>query len=147
MTRPSIYEFAGGEPAFRALAAAHHARCLADPELEHPFSHGVNPEHVQRLAAYWGEVFGGPNRYRPGHSGMLLVHCGAEPGSDLGRRFVDCFVNAADDAGLPADPAFRAVLRAYMEWAVAEVLANGEHGSTPDSDLPMPRWSWAGPER
>ena len=40
---------------------------------------------------------------------------------ELGPRFVDCFVAAADDVGLPADPEFRAALRAYMEWAVADV--------------------------
>ncbi|HVH95212.1 MAG TPA: oxidoreductase, partial [Nocardioidaceae bacterium] len=63
MERVSIYEAAGGEHAFVALAAAHHARCLADPVLEHPFSHGVHAEHVERLAAYWAEVFGGPRTY------------------------------------------------------------------------------------
>ena len=42
--------------------------------------------------------------------------------TDLGRRFVACFVQAADDAGLPNDPAFRAALRSYMEWAVSDVL-------------------------
>ena len=36
--RPTLYEFAGGEQAFAALAHAHHARCLADPELNHPFT-------------------------------------------------------------------------------------------------------------
>jgi hemoglobin len=50
--RTTLFEFAGGEPAFLALATAHHARCLADPELNHPFSHGdLHPQHVQRLAA------------------------------------------------------------------------------------------------
>jgi hemoglobin len=34
--RPTRFEFAGGERAFLALAAAHHARCLRDPELNHP---------------------------------------------------------------------------------------------------------------
>ena len=29
--RPTLCEFAGGEPAFLALATAHYARCLADP--------------------------------------------------------------------------------------------------------------------
>ena len=65
MERVSIYEAAGGELAFLALAAAHHARCLADPVLEHPFSHGVSPDHVERLASYWAEVFGGRRRTRP----------------------------------------------------------------------------------
>ena len=31
--RPSIYETAGGEPAFLALAAAHHQGSVDDPEL------------------------------------------------------------------------------------------------------------------
>jgi hemoglobin len=63
---------------------------------------------------------------------------------DLGRRFVDCFVAAADDAGLPADPAFRAALRAYMEWAVKDVLAFSAVDSVVPAGLPMPHWSWNG---
>ncbi len=50
--------------------------------------------------------------------------------SDLGRRFIACFVRAADDAGLPEDPEFRAVLRAYLEWAVGEVIVYGPPGHT-----------------
>src|SRR6185436_17617144 len=62
--RPTLYEFAGGDDAFLALATAHHARCLADPELNHPFSHpDQHPQHVERLAAYWAEVLGGPPRF------------------------------------------------------------------------------------
>lgn len=146
--RPTLYEFAGGEPAFRALAAAHHERCLADPELNHPFSHpGQHPQHVDRLAWYWAEVMGGPPRFSRecgDHSAMLRMHAGNGDVSDLGRRFVTCFVQAADDAGLPADPEFRAALRSYMEWAVAEVLAYpGPPGEVP-AGLGVPRWSWSG---
>ena len=57
------FEFAGGEPAFLALVTAHHARCLADPELNHPFSHPGHPQHLERLASYWAEVLGGPPVY------------------------------------------------------------------------------------
>jgi hemoglobin len=149
MTRPSMFEFAGREPAFLALAAAHHRRCLEDPVLNHPFSHPGNPEHVQRLADYWAEVFGGPPRYSEdfgGHSAMLGIHAGQGAGEDLGARFVACFVQAADDAGLPDDPDFRAGLRAYMEWAVAEVLAHSPPGTQVAAGLPVPRWGWAGLE-
>ena len=53
--RPTLFEFAGGERAFLALAEAHHARCLADPELNHPFSHpDQHPQHVERLAGTMG---------------------------------------------------------------------------------------------
>src|SRR5206468_2382223 len=61
--RPSIYEFAGGAEAFLALAAATHERCLQDPELNHPFSHTSDPNHLEHLAAYWAEALGGPARY------------------------------------------------------------------------------------
>jgi hemoglobin len=147
--RPSIYEFAGGMPAFLALAAAHHQRCLDDPELNHPFSHPGNPDHVQRLAEYWAEVFGGPPRYSEsfgGHSAMLGIHAGQGAGDDYGTRFVACFVQAADDAGLPDDPEFRDALRSYMESAVEEVISYSPPGNTVAAGLPVPRWGWNGLE-
>ena len=55
---------------------------------------------------------------------LLGIHAGQGADDDLGARFVACFVQAADDTGLPDDPGFRASLRAYMEWAVGEVLSN-----------------------
>jgi hemoglobin len=146
--RPSLYEYAGGNPAFLRLAAAHHARCLADPELNHPFSHSdLDPQHVARLAAYWAEVMGGPPRYSQemsDQSALLLLHAHNGDMGDLGRRFVDCFVAAADDAGLPGDADFRAALRAYMEWAVADVLAYSPVGAVVPAGLAVPRWSWEG---
>ena len=147
--RPSVFEFAGGDEAFLALATAFHERCLADPVLSHPFSHPGNPEHIQRLADYWGEVFGGPARYTEsfgGHPAMLEVHARQGADEDLGRRFVDAFVGAADDAALPADPAFRDLLRTYMESAVAEVLSYSPHDAVVPDDPPVPRWGWDGLE-
>ncbi|MCW2749436.1 MAG: oxygen-binding heme protein [Aeromicrobium sp.] len=146
MVRPTLFSYAGGDSAFLALATAHHARCLADPELNHPFSHpGQNPQHVERLAAYWAEVMGGPTMFSESMSdqgAMLHLHSGNGDMSDLGRRFVECFVLAADDADLPADPDFRAALRAYMVWAVDDVLS---HDEDPAPTLaPMPHWSWDG---
>jgi hemoglobin len=148
MPTESLYEFAGGEPAFLALATAHHARCLADPELNHPFSHpDGHPQHVERLAAYWGEVLGGPPTYSKScadQSYLLYLHSGNGMLDDLGRRFVDCFVGAMDDAGLPSDPEFRSAMRAYMEWAVSDILHYSPHGTKTPSAAPMPHWTWAG---
>jgi len=146
--RPSLYEFAGGEPAFQALAAAHHARCLADDELNHPFSHAdQNPEHVARLAAYWAEVMGGPATYSTtcsDQSTLLRLHAGNGDLTELGRRFVRCFLQAADDAGLPTDEEFRGALRSYMEWAVDDVLAYPAPEAVVPAGVPVPRWSWDG---
>ena len=146
----SLYEYAGGDAALLRLARAHHARCLADPELNHPFSHpDQHPQHVERLAAYWAEVFGGP----PGYSNLgctqshvVSLHAGNGDMSDLGRRFVDCFMAAADDAALPDDPEFRATLRRYMQWAVQEVaMSYPASAADVPHDLRLPRWGWAGP--
>lgn len=146
--RPTLFEFAGGQPAFLALATAHHVRCLEDPELNHPFSHpDQHPQHVERLAAYWAEVMGGPPGYSRScgdHSSVLQMHAGNGDMGDLGRRFVECFVRAADDAGLPDEPEFRAALRTYMLWAVEEVLSFPEQDATVPQGLAMPSWSWDG---
>ena len=59
---------------------------------------------------------------------VLQMHAGNGDMGDLGERFLACFVAAADDAGLPGDPAFRNALRAYMRWAVDDVLARSAVG-------------------
>ena len=148
--RPSLFEHAGGEPAFLALATAHHARCLADPELNHPFSHpDQHPQHIERLAAYWAEVMGGPPAYSRAcgdQSGLLQMHAGNGDMGDLGQRFIRCFDGAMDDAGLPADPAFRDAMRSYMRWAVGDVLAYSPVGTVVAPGATMPRWGWDGLE-
>jgi hemoglobin len=147
-TRPTLYEFAGGADALLALARAHHARCLADPELNHPFSHeNLHPQHVERLAAYWGEVLGGPPVYSSDcgdESGVLGMHAGNGDMGDLGERFVACFLGALDDAGMPEDPAFRAALAAYMRWAVGQILAYPDDSALVPAGLGLPRWDWGG---
>jgi len=145
--QPSIFEAAGGQDAFLRLATAHHHRCLDDAVLNHPFSHPGHPRHVERLAGYWAEVFGGPPVYTEAagsHSAMLELHARTQAQHDLGERFLACFVAALDDAGLPDDRELRAALRAYMEWAVSDVMAYSPAHAVVPSALPVPRWSWAG---
>jgi hemoglobin len=151
LTRPTLYDFAGGDAAFLALARAHHARCLADPELNHPFSHGdQHPQHVERLAAYWAEVLGGPASFSDtcgDESHVLALHCGNGEMGDLPERFYRCFVEAIDDAELPDDPEFRAALQAYMRWAVDNVMAYSAIGTVVPQGLLMPSWGWEGLEK
>ena len=59
----------------------------------------------------------------------MRLHAGNGDMSDLGRRFADCFMLAADDAGWPDDPEFRAAIRAYIDWAVDSVALS--HPTTP----------------
>ncbi|HET7421262.1 MAG TPA: oxidoreductase [Candidatus Dormibacteraeota bacterium] len=147
MSRPSLYEFAGGYDAMLALAAATTERCIADPELNHPFGQGLSPRHNENLAAYWAEVLGGPPSYSRnlgGHSGMLGIHAGHGAPDDWGDRFEACFVAAMDDARLPEDPQFRKAMRDYMHWATREVNSYSPEGSEVKPNLRTPRWSWEG---
>jgi hemoglobin len=143
VTRPSIYEAAGGMPAFEALAAAHHARCLADPVLEHPFSHTTNPDHVHRLAAYWAEVLGGPAGYSAiaDQRSLLRIHASNGAEDELGARFLACFLHALDDVGIPATPELRTALREYMTWAVEAFMAYAPYGSRVPVGVTVPHWS------
>ena len=67
---------------------------------------------------------------------MLLIHAGKGAGDDYGPRFVACFMLAADEVALPDDPEFRSALRAYMHWAVGDVLRYAPHGSQVPSGSP-----------
>jgi hemoglobin len=146
--RPSVYETAGSREAFIKLATALTKRCLEDPVLNHPFSHMSDPQHVEHLASYFGEVFGGPAIYSQtlgGHSAMLTMHAstGAEEG--MAHRFANCFIVAMDDANIPNDPELRRVMSDYIKWAVSDVDAYSPMGSVVPEALPLPRWSWDGP--
>lgn len=145
--RLSIYEAAGGRPAFLALANALTERCLEDPVLNHPFSHMGDPQHVEHLASYFGEAFGGPDVYSQslgGHSAMLSMHASSGAEEGMAQRFAECFIVAMDDAKLPSDPELRRVMSDYIHWAVADVDAYSPIGSVVPEDLPLPQWSWDG---
>jgi hemoglobin len=147
MTRPTLYEAAGGAPAMRVLAADFHARCLADPVLEHPFSHLDNADHVEHLADYWGEVLGGPPLFTANHGGqeaMIRLHARQGADADLGDRFLACFVAAVGSAGLPDDPDLRAALAAYMTWATDDVMTYSPPDAVVPPGLTVPRWDWDG---
>ncbi len=49
-----------------------------------------------------------------------------------------------DDAGLPEVPEFRTALRAYVHWAVADVLVYSPVDAIVAPGEAMPRWSWDG---
>jgi hemoglobin len=146
--RPTLFEYAGGTDAFLALSYAMHERCLADPELNHPFSHPGHPQHSERLAAYWAEALGGPpvfSRECGDHPAVLRMHAGNGDMGDLGERFVVCFVQSMDDARLPDDQEFRTAMTAYMEAATAEMVGYPDSADDVPPGAAMLRWGWDGP--
>ena len=49
---------------------------------------------------------------------------------------------AADDAGLPDDPEFRAAFMSYVEWGTRLAMANWQPGADVVLEAPVPRWGW-----
>ena len=145
MTTPSLYEWAGGTPAFRRLIDAFYDRVEADELLGPRFPGGVSETHRAHVTAWWIEVFGGPTEYTDrlgGYERMLAHHRGLEITGEERFRFASLMSRAADDAGLPADPEFRAALVGYLEWGTRLAV----HNSAPDAAVvehaPVPRWGW-----
>jgi hemoglobin len=140
-----MYEFAGGAEVWRRVAAAQYRRCLTDPVLNQVFGTEGRPEHAAHLATWLSEVFGGPDDYTKelgGHGGLLRHHANLGITEPQRARFVEVFLEAADEVGLPADPRFRQRLAEYLEWGSAIALEVSQPGADVTSTDPVPRWDW-----
>jgi hemoglobin len=144
----SIYEAAGGEEGFLRLAEAWHTRVMADEIVSHAFSHGFEPDHTPRLAAYWAEALGGPPVYSERYgdeTSVVRLHSGNGVHEEMDVRAIACFDQALDDTGLSSDESLRRALHDYFAWATTTSMAR--YPQSPD-DVPeklhIPRWSWEG---
>lgn len=144
----TIYEAAGGSEGLLELAAAWHARVLADEIVSHAFSHGYHPQHTERLAAYWIEALGGPADYSRQYgdeTSVVRMHSGNGPHEEMDRLAIACFDQALEDVGIaPGGPLGRA-LHDYFAWATTTTMAR-YHRSPDDvpDGLDVPKWSWDG---
>jgi hemoglobin len=144
----TVYEAAGGADGLLGLAGAWHARVMADEVVGHAFSHGFHPQHTERLAAYWAEALGGPDRYSElygDETSVVRLHSGNGPHEEMDRRAIACFGEALVDVGLDADDRLRQVLHDYFAWATTTTMSR-YHRSADDvpDGLRIPRWSWDG---
>jgi hemoglobin len=144
-TEPTLFEWAGGERAFRALIDAFYDRVEADELLSPFFPGGVPEEHRAHVTAWWAEVMGGPSAYTEHHGGyesMLAHHRGLGITPEHRFRFASLMSLAADDAGLPDDPEFRAAFVGYVEWGTRLAMHNSQEGAEVAEHAPVPRWGW-----
>jgi truncated hemoglobin YjbI/quinol monooxygenase YgiN len=141
---PTLYEWLGGGEALERLTAVFYTHVLAD-DLVGPLFAGMDPGHPHHVATWLAEVFGGPARYteeRGGYRHMVTRHLGKAITEAQRRRWASLLLDAADEAGLPSDPEFRAVFVGYIEWGTRLALANSRPGATPNTDSPVPHWGW-----
>jgi truncated hemoglobin YjbI/quinol monooxygenase YgiN len=141
---PTLYEWAGGADAFARLFDTFYARVPED-EILAPVFAGMDPHHAEHVAAWLGEVFGGPDLYSSrlgGHRHMASRHVGRGITETQRRRWVGLLLETADDVGLPADPEFRGVLAYYLEWGTRMAILYSGPNPPPLPETPMPRWDW-----
>lgn len=141
---PTLYEWAGGADVLERLFVRFYQKVLAD-DLLRPVFAGMDPDHPRHVAAWLGEVFGGPPDYTAHHGGyehMVARHLGRAITEAQRRRWIDLMLDTADEVDLPRDPEFRAAFVGYLEWGTRIAVANSQPGAAPPPHAPVPRWGW-----
>ncbi|HWD04989.1 MAG TPA: antibiotic biosynthesis monooxygenase [Amycolatopsis sp.] len=144
---PTLYEWAGGGPALARLMELFYGHVVEDPLLA-PVFRGMDPRHPAHVAVWLGEVFGGPADYTAHHGGhphMIARHGGRGITEPQRRRWVSLLHDAADEAGLPTDPEFRAAFAGYVEWGSRLAVVFSAPDAPAATAEPVPHWDWAKP--
>jgi CDGSH-type Zn-finger protein/truncated hemoglobin YjbI len=143
--QPTLFAWAGGFPALLRLTRRFYQKYVPDEPLLAPLFARMSPDHPQRVAAWLGEVFGGPKAYSQlygSYERMIGQHVGKGIQEEWRSRWIQLLCKAADDVGLPADPEFRAAFVAYLEWGSRLAVENSQPNSKPPPHMPVPRWWW-----
>lgn len=143
----TLYEDLGGEPALRRLSDAFYERVLAD-ELLAPVFASFTPTHVERVAIWLGEIFGGPADFTArlgGHQALLKVHLGLGIREEHRQRWLE-LMQAAIEEVLVDRTDLHKTLMAYFDWGTA--IAKDVSQESPGTDLGdpgrTPRWGREG---
>jgi hemoglobin len=141
---PTLYDYLGGAPALERLFARFYER-VPDDALLAPVFASMSPDHARHVAAFVGEVFGGPKVYSDEHGGhphMIRKHLDRALTEQKRKRWMDLLLECADEVGLPGDPEFRSAFVAYLEWGTRLAVMNSQPGAAAVEDAPMPAWGW-----
>jgi hemoglobin len=143
-TVPTLYAWLGGIEALERLTSRFYERVPANPTLAPVFAH-MNAEHAKHVAAFLGEVLGGPATYSVAHGGhphMIRQHLNRHLNHAQRREWVALLLDTADELQMPDDPEFRSALVGYLEWGSRLAVLNSQAGAEVNVDAPMPKWGW-----
>ena len=123
-SEPTLFAWAGGLPALTRMSRLLYEKHVpADPLLA-PLFADMPPGQPQRLADWLAEALGGP----PGTGGFgrETIGLSAAPFTEEHRaRWAALTGRAADETGLPADPAFRSAFSSCVRLGVAGRAGGG----------------------
>jgi CDGSH-type Zn-finger protein/truncated hemoglobin YjbI len=141
----TLFQWAGGFPALLRLTRRFYEVHVPEDALLSGLFSQMSPDHPERVAAWLGQVFGGPHAYSE-HYGeydrMISQHLDKALTPEQRARWVLLLARSADDVGLPTDAEFRAAFTAYLEWGSRIALENSQPGVHPPPHMPVPRWWW-----
>lgn len=143
---PTLYEWAGDMSTFEMLFSKFYDKVLKDEILKDVFQH-MSPEHVQHVAHFVAEVFGGDKLYSTvdggSHAAMIGKHIGKMLTETQRQRWIQLLLQTADEVGLKSDPEFRSAFVGYIEWGTRLAVINSQlTENTMTASEPMPKWGW-----
>ena len=143
---PTLYEWAGDRQTFETLFQKFYAKVLRD-DLLGPVFATMSPEHVQHVAHFVAEVFGGDKLYTTedggSHAKMIGKHIGKMLTEEKRQRWVHLLLQTADEVSLKSDPEFRSAFVGYLEWGTRLAVINSQLTANPmNTAEPMPKWGW-----
>ncbi len=143
----SMYEDIGGVAGLRLLSTAFYERVLADDLLAPVFAH-FTPAHVEHVAVWLAEVFGGPADFSArlgGHQALLSSHLGLEIRDEHRQRWLQLMAGAIIEI-LPDRPLLADALMRYFAWGttIAQDVSQSPVGTDLGDPGRVPRWDYDG---
>ena len=143
---PTLFEWAGDMATFETLFKNFYIKVLNDDLLGEVFRN-MSPEHIEHVAHFVAEVFGGDKIYTTldggSHAHMIGKHIGKMLNEEKRQRWVALLMQTADEIGLKSDPEFRSAFVGYIEWGSRIAVINSQLADNPmGSHEPMPNWGW-----
>ena len=122
MLHPTIYELAGGEPAFRRLVERFYAGVAGDPALRPLYPEEDLAGATERLTLFLVQYWGGPATYseRRGHPRLRMRHAPFAIGPAERDAWMNHMTAAVESLELPA--AVRRAMLDYFEQASTAMI-------------------------
>ncbi|MGA5816786.1 group II truncated hemoglobin [Kitasatospora sp. NPDC094028] len=149
--RPAtLFEAVGGTEALRRLSDSFYRGVLADPLLAPVFA-DFTATHIEHVAVWLAEVFGGPTVFTDelgGHQALLRAHVGLAINEEQRLRWMELMTEAVGRE-LPDDAELRRRVLDYFDWGtrIAEDVSASPAGTDLGEPGPIPHWGWEGLEK
>ena len=138
MLNKSVFELAGGEPAFRTLVERFYGRVAGDPVLRRVYPEADLSGATERLTLFLIQYWGGPSTYseQRGHPRLRMRH---QPFA-IGQAERDAWLRHMSEAVASLDlaPAVRKTLLDYFETASTAMINTQAPESGPGKSLEQP---------